>query len=775
MSRQTHTTAKPVRSGPAVHGVLQRCSCGGVSTSTGECASCKRKRLLRRAATPAREISEAPPIVHDVLRSSGEPLKPDTQDFFQSRFGHDFSRVRIHDGSHAAAAAESVHATAFTVGRDIVFGAGRFAPDSPDGRRLIAHELSHVLQQGFGANSGSAPLPVIPSSHALEHQAEQTARQALSSGLHETPQPSAPGIARQVGVPDAGVPGAGSAPDAGTPPVDAGTATQAPPTQGGTTSPSPPPTPAPVPVQIPAVHCALGNANPCPSVPPTTVLQGNCVEPPPAPGEAPPKSELPPLLPTVPTTRFGDDAIVAKFVNELACCRAQRKLSDEIKLRFENDRKAAGKKADAELVKDKDTAAKEAIEKLKEEHPEYAAPELDPATAKKFKSDSAKAASGAMAAVVKAAPAKRKAEIAAVTAQDPNDVLQDLAKGYVEYWATDYQDSVIAEIRRSKSEWQAHMAKAISAAKEKREEELNPKPKPKRKAKSATKAKGAPAPADAPEVQPAEPLTTEQIEEKVEALLVRVRCEQQVWAANQLELFKHAWMAGRREGNEYFLMEKPAKGPAYGGDFKPPDVPEADRVLIPDEIRDDKKQAPPIAPELLSFLLRLHKLVPDMRAGNYEDHGLGDFKNKGFSVDLSLVGKSGSPLDDRGFYPHDAAVHLLLSIDAASKPADAEWFVIYNDSTVEKEVNDGLRTRRVGFVGNIFEGKEKKLNWHGPGVGSTGLKLHFHLDYVPKVGKDPDAESIRLLHKAVNWARDKKVFSILDSPDPPVKKKAKTK
>src|SRR5262249_17128310 len=132
---------------------------------------------------------------------------------------------------------------------------------------------------------------------------------------------------------------------------------------------------------------------------------------------------------------------------------------------------------------------------------------------------------------------------------------------------------------------------------------------------------------------------------------------------------------------------------------------------------------------------------------------------------------------------------LLLSIDEASKPADAEWVVIYNDSTVAKEVNDKLKTKRVIFVGGIFENKtspgssaqepEKKLNWHGPGQGATGLKLHFHLDYVPKMNKDPDAASIRFAHSVAKGARDIRgqVLSILgvsDSPAP-VKKKGKTK
>src|SRR5262245_61596088 len=72
--------------------------------------------------------SEAPPVVNEVLREQGHPLDPMTKAFFESRFGHDFSRVRIHADSLAASAARSVRANAFTIGSDVVFGAGRYEP-----------------------------------------------------------------------------------------------------------------------------------------------------------------------------------------------------------------------------------------------------------------------------------------------------------------------------------------------------------------------------------------------------------------------------------------------------------------------------------------------------------------------------------------------------------------------------------------------------------------------------------------------------------------------
>ncbi|MEM9488961.1 MAG: DUF4157 domain-containing protein [Myxococcota bacterium] len=81
------------------------------------------------------------------LNSAGAPLSDETRKFFEPRFGADFSGVRIHNGSQAAGVARQLNARAFTVGNHITFGAGQYSPSSSDGRRLIAHELTHVLQQ----------------------------------------------------------------------------------------------------------------------------------------------------------------------------------------------------------------------------------------------------------------------------------------------------------------------------------------------------------------------------------------------------------------------------------------------------------------------------------------------------------------------------------------------------------------------------------------------------------------------------------------------------
>jgi len=90
----------------------------------------------------------APPIVDDALRSPGQALDTSTRSFMEPRFGHDFSQVRVHTDTMAAESARAVNAAAYTVGQDIVFGSGYYSPGAGDGQRLLAHELTHVVQQG---------------------------------------------------------------------------------------------------------------------------------------------------------------------------------------------------------------------------------------------------------------------------------------------------------------------------------------------------------------------------------------------------------------------------------------------------------------------------------------------------------------------------------------------------------------------------------------------------------------------------------------------------
>jgi len=195
--RMSASSVLPTRSG-----ILQRkCACGGSAGLHGECAGCRRERKLgqpgaglqtkltinrpgdkyereadrvaaqvmrmpgpevtgtdgssprplvqRRAATSSDDVGTAdvPPSVDSVLRSPGRPLDPSTRQFMESRFGHDFGRVRVHTDAQSAEAATAVNARAFTVANDIVFRGEDYAPETATGRGLLAHELTHVIQQ----------------------------------------------------------------------------------------------------------------------------------------------------------------------------------------------------------------------------------------------------------------------------------------------------------------------------------------------------------------------------------------------------------------------------------------------------------------------------------------------------------------------------------------------------------------------------------------------------------------------------------------------------
>ncbi len=166
--------------------ILQRCS-NGV-----ECPECHQKRLeregmLQRAAVNSAPTNGVPLIVHDVLNSPGQPLDAGTRAFMEPRFGHDFSRVRVHTDARAAESARSVNALAYTVGRDVVFGAGQYAPGMSEGRRLLAHELTHTLQQVGTEQHVKRNIVVSEPQSAPEYEADTVASQVvLGQDTHAT-------------------------------------------------------------------------------------------------------------------------------------------------------------------------------------------------------------------------------------------------------------------------------------------------------------------------------------------------------------------------------------------------------------------------------------------------------------------------------------------------------------------------------------------------------------------------------------------------------------
>jgi hypothetical protein len=182
--------------------------------------------ILQRAAVNSEIDRAVPPIVYDTLGTSGQPLDEHTRDFMERRFGHDssvrtiaprpaasgltidpadspsevaadrhadglfsdqaskhrfdFSGVRVHDDSQAARSARAVGALAYAVGRDMVFGQGQYAPGTDSGRWLLAHELTHVIQQD-GMPQTNLALTVENDGTAEEHNAEAVAN-AVTSG-----------------------------------------------------------------------------------------------------------------------------------------------------------------------------------------------------------------------------------------------------------------------------------------------------------------------------------------------------------------------------------------------------------------------------------------------------------------------------------------------------------------------------------------------------------------------------------------------------------------
>lgn len=133
-------------------GVTQRGA--GAPAVQRACAACSEKDDEEERVVQAKEVAGAMPALEPAaaesihsMQGGGNPLNANARSFFEPRFGYDFSRVRVHTDTRAADAARSINARAFTTGNNIVFGAGQFDPSSTKGKELLAHELTHVVQQ----------------------------------------------------------------------------------------------------------------------------------------------------------------------------------------------------------------------------------------------------------------------------------------------------------------------------------------------------------------------------------------------------------------------------------------------------------------------------------------------------------------------------------------------------------------------------------------------------------------------------------------------------
>ena len=188
---RVHTDARAAAS-PGPSSALQRaCACGGTSAAVGRCAECEAEHTPVRHApndVAGAAPGHAPRIVHEVLASaSRRPLEPGTRAEFETRFGTDLGSVRIHTGDRAAASARAVNALAYTVGSNIVFGRDGYRPDTETGRRLIAHELTHVTQQeGTRPPSRDTALPIGPPDSNAEREAHAVASATMDARIVES-------------------------------------------------------------------------------------------------------------------------------------------------------------------------------------------------------------------------------------------------------------------------------------------------------------------------------------------------------------------------------------------------------------------------------------------------------------------------------------------------------------------------------------------------------------------------------------------------------------
>jgi Domain of unknown function (DUF4157) len=170
--------AKPAAPAPA--GQIQRC--GGVQCAPGSCDHADDQDgsvVHRSAATPGETAAPGataiPPSVHRVLATPGTALDPGTRTNMQARIGHDFGQVRVHADVEAARSAQDIAAYAYTFGRHVVMGADRYQPHTPDGRHLLAHELTHVAQQ---AGDPGMPRSISRQLDPSETEAEDLAGKA---------------------------------------------------------------------------------------------------------------------------------------------------------------------------------------------------------------------------------------------------------------------------------------------------------------------------------------------------------------------------------------------------------------------------------------------------------------------------------------------------------------------------------------------------------------------------------------------------------------------
>ena len=179
----------------------------------GRFASLQRQPDAAREPRQPDRSTAVPPIVHEVLQTPGKALNASDHDFAGSRLHYDFSKVRVHSGERAAQSASAIEASAYTFGHHMVFGEGRYQPGSSEGRRLLTHELTHVVQQSGNVAESSSPLELDEPPGYAEQAAVQLSQAALAGApppFSTAPQPNPRTIQRQKESPNPSVSGAGA-------------------------------------------------------------------------------------------------------------------------------------------------------------------------------------------------------------------------------------------------------------------------------------------------------------------------------------------------------------------------------------------------------------------------------------------------------------------------------------------------------------------------------------------------------------------------------------
>ena len=153
------------------------------------------QKTAGNATVSAALEEQEPSLVKDVVGSGGAPLDNDTRGFMESRLGADFGDVRVHTDATASESARSVQAHAYTVGNDVVFQSGKYSPENDSGKRMLAHELTHVVQQRSGPVAGTPAPGGIQISHPsdrFEQAAESSADRVMSSASASAPTTAGP-------------------------------------------------------------------------------------------------------------------------------------------------------------------------------------------------------------------------------------------------------------------------------------------------------------------------------------------------------------------------------------------------------------------------------------------------------------------------------------------------------------------------------------------------------------------------------------------------------